>query len=115
MSYATTLRFLLDATNIEEADDGNTTHFGGTYELDGLEKRGHGDDRSDSYHSDIAVRVMLQVGCEWPELYTDERFDDLFNVEVDVMSVIHEIVDDGPLGTIVVHRKDDGDFLVTRE
>lgn len=115
MSYATTLRFMLDATKLEEADDGNTTHYGGTYELDGLEKRGYGDDRSDSHHQDIHSRVMLQVRVEWPELYTDERFDDLFEVEAEVQEVVAEIIDDEAVGTIVVHRQDDGQFVVTRE
>lgn len=115
MSYATTLRFLLDATNIEEADDGNTTHFGGTYELDGVEKQGYGDDRSDSYHGDIVEAILSKCQAEWPELLDDGAFDPLSDVQEEVEEVVHEIVDDGPIGTIVVHRQDNGIFVVTRE
>lgn len=111
----TTLRFLLDATNLEEADDGNTTHFGGTYELDGVEKRGYGDDRSDSYHDDIVQHVVVKCQAEWPELLDEGAFDQLYDVEAEVQNVMNDIIDDGPVGTIVVHRQDNGIFIVTRE
>ena len=111
----TTLRFLLDATNIEVSDDGNTTHFGGTYELDSMEKRGYGDDRSDSYHGDIVDYIIAKCQAEWAELQDTGAFGQLVDVEEDVQSVVHEIIDDGPIGTIVVHLQDNGIFIVTRE
>jgi len=111
----TTLRFLLDATDIEEADDDNTTHFGGTYTIDGVEKRGYGDDRSNSYHDDIVDHVIAKCQAKWSELQDTGAFSPLVDVEEDVQSVVHEIVDDGPVGTILVTRQDNGIFLVTRE
>ncbi len=60
------LRFALDLSDIEEADDGNTTYYGGCYTLDGEVKRGYGNDRSDSYHTDIDEVIMTACHANWP-------------------------------------------------
>ncbi len=75
-----TLRFTLDLTNTESADNGNTTYYGGTYVLNGVEKQGYGDDRSDSYHADIDEAITTACHANWPDLAefvegTDEAWD----------------------------------------
>jgi hypothetical protein len=57
----TTLRFEIDITNVQEADDGNTTTYGGSYVINGEEKRAYGDDRSWSYLDDIMARIQQKV------------------------------------------------------
>jgi hypothetical protein len=54
----------LDFTGAEEADDGNTTHFGGEYCLDGEVFQGWGDDRSDSWHG-WKERTEEEEGKVW--------------------------------------------------
>lgn len=47
----------IDLTNIDEADDGSTTHFGGYYTIDGVEHDAGGNDRGwkvpDEYFEDL--------------------------------------------------------------
>lgn len=37
------IAFVLDLSGIERADNGDTTHFGGTYVVNGEERRGYGE------------------------------------------------------------------------
>jgi hypothetical protein len=115
MSNEKELRFTIDFAKIQEADDGDTVHYGGTYEIDGLEKRGFGNDRSDSFLDEVMKVIMLQVRCKWPELYEDEGFDHLFNVESGVTGNTMELFEDGPIGQIVVYRDEAPEFQVWRE
>jgi hypothetical protein len=57
----------LDFTGAEEADDGNTTHFGGVYCLDGEVFQGWGDDRSDSWHAEAGEKVEAKIQAKWSD------------------------------------------------
>ncbi len=57
----TTLRFEIDFTNVQEADDGDTTRYGGTYVIDGEEKRATGDDRSWNYLDEVMAHIQQKA------------------------------------------------------
>ena len=101
----------LDLTNIEEADDGNTTYYGGTYTFNDEVRRGYGNDRSNDFRDDI--RENLEDICkeEWPDLaesMPEDLVDDLANALDDV-----ENNDDHPgVGTITIKRLDKETFSI---
>lgn len=75
------LKFELDLTNVQQADDGNTTHYGGFYVLNGEEKRATGDDRSWSYIDDIMKHIQLKA---------EEAFGESIDEEV-LLDAIQEV------------------------
>jgi hypothetical protein len=105
------LRFSLDLTNIESADDGETTHFGGTYTLNGEVRRGYGDDRSGNHLEDIKESIEKAIQANWPD-YVDAHFAMYDAVENGVNGVENET---NGVGTIVVKMKRNGTLLVTNE
>jgi hypothetical protein len=109
MNNATTIRIPLDLTNVQEADDGNTTYYGGSYVLNGVECRGFGNDRSDSYHSTIVEDVLKICLAEWPESQFSDEFQE------DVNNAMHDIDGLGKIGAICVERSTDGSFKVWSE
>lgn len=97
------LKFELDLTNIEEADDGNTTYYGGEYTLNGVVKNGYGNDRSDSFHTDIDEEITEKCSKAFDMDDLDEDYDfqdDLQNSRDELWKAF---------GTITVSR--DGDKL----
>lgn len=110
-----TLRFALDFANIEEADDGNTTYFGGTYLLDGAEKRGHGDDRSSNFRHDVEDHILEACQAKWAELKEMGAFDVSVDLVDELNGEVDDLVNGNASGTIVVTKQDNGIFVVTRE
>lgn len=106
-----TLRFAIDLTNVQEADDGNTTYYGGTYLFNGEERRGRGNDRSDNYRDDITDSIVQACQAKWPELVDNGMPGPLDDLNMDVGDAFDE-VDGLNVGTIFVTRLDDGTFLV---
>lgn len=107
-----TLRFSLDTRDIEEADDGMTSYFGGTYVLDGVKHQGYGNDRSDTFHHDIDEAILAKVEAEFGKL-DDSQADD---VEQGISEARDEVMY-GPgqgLGSICVERTSEG-FRVWNE
>lgn len=102
----------LDLTNIESADDGNTTYYGGTFVFNGEERQAKGNDRSDSYHYDIRESIMELCKAEWPELHDDAN-DLAYNLDIDVGEAFDQVENDhNGVGTITI-IKDSGLFVVT--
>lgn len=79
-----TLCFTLDCTGIEEADDGNTSYYGGSYTLNGKEGRGRGNDRSDSFIDDIRNEILSLCAVRWPEpdFVGDDGFMDMLDESI---------------------------------
>jgi hypothetical protein len=75
MNDANTIKFELDLTNIQEADDGNTTYYGGEYVLNGQTRNGYGNDRSDSFHTAIDEEIMEKCSTAFAMDDLDEDFD----------------------------------------
>lgn len=97
------LQFTLDLTDIEEADDGNTTYYGGEYVLNGAVRRGYGNDRSDSFHTAIDEEITEKCSTAFAMDDLDEDYDfqdELQNARDDLWKAS---------GTITVSR--DGDKL----
>lgn len=95
----TTIRVAVDFTNIESTDDGNTTHYGGSFKLDGQEFRGYGDDRGDNHVWDTIDYVTAKCAEAWP------------GEEVDSDDILDAIPDSG----FIVVTFDNGAFTVTAE
>ena len=95
------LRFALDFANVESADNGDTTYFGGFYTIDGVEFQAKGNDRSDNYQDDVLDHIMAKCKEKWSDLVSDE---DAMN---QLMFELHEAIDltaQDEAGTIVVTR-----------
>jgi len=99
-----TLTVSLDCTGIEEADDGDTSYYGGSYLLDGTEYRGKGNDRSDSYRDDIFE--VIHARC----IVAFGMMLDL-DADGDLQGAIGEL--DRNEGVIIIAQNDDGTFSVT--
>lgn len=109
------LRFTLDLSDIQEADDGNTTYYGGCYTFNGEVKRGYGNDRSDSYHTDIDEAISAACHANWPGA---AEFVEGTDASQDFQVAIQEARDEAGTmlgtGTIVVTNVD-GELIVTVE
>ncbi len=95
------LRFVLDFSNVESADNGNTTYFGGSYTIDGVEKRAKGNDRSDNYQDEVLDHIVDKCKEKWSDLLTEEDVMD------QLVSDLHEAIDltaQDEVGTIVVQQ-----------
>lgn len=112
MNDTNVLRFELDLTNIEEADDGNTTYYGGTYLFNDEERHGRGNDRSDSYLDDIDIEIAETCQRAWPDLedYLDENdfLDQLRDVKDELWksSGLVTVSRDGDNLTVTVEKKE---------
>jgi hypothetical protein len=101
-SKAVCLRFSLDLSHIERADDGYTTHFGGSFTLDGVQTNVRGDDRDTwTWVDDIIEVIQGKCQAEWGE-YPDSE---------DLMDAVEQIED----AAIAVHRDGPGKFQVLVE
>lgn len=63
-------RLIVDLRNVETADDGNTTYYGGTYLVGGVEKQAWGNDRSDCFETsgEVAAEIERQIEVNPQEL-----------------------------------------------
>ena len=73
------VRVAVDFTNIESADDGDTTYYGGSFSLDGTEFPGYGDDRSDNHVWDTIEYVTAKCAEVWPDAADDLEADDILD------------------------------------
>lgn len=51
------MNITIDFSNVERADDGNTTYFGGTAKVNGETLQIHGNDRGDGLYSIVVDKV----------------------------------------------------------
>ncbi len=66
-----------DFTNLESADNGAFTTYGGSYLVDGNEKRGYGDDRDTSNPFWDTVQDVIDVcRAKWPGADNDAFLSD---------------------------------------
>ena len=56
------MKFTLDFNELQEADDGNTTYYGGTISVNGIVLRAHGSDRERALLHIIKAEVERQLG-----------------------------------------------------
>lgn len=63
----TMLIIRLDFSDTQDADDGNTTYYGGEYRIDGEACQAWGDDRSDSWHVEAAEKIEGKIQAKWPD------------------------------------------------
>lgn len=84
--------FALDLSGIERADDGDTTHFGGTYIVNGEERQGYGDDRSDNWEWDLIEEIYLKAEEMFGPgiIHTDDVLDVVEGVEVGTIVVYQD-------------------------
>lgn len=108
------LRFTLDFSNIEEADDGNTTHYGGHWVFNGVEKRGYGDDRSDSFHEDVYQAIVDKCRVNWPGHVCLEDTDAGMDFDASVRDAYDDLICAEAAGTISI-REAAGLLVVTLE
>lgn len=88
------LKFIVDLSGVESADDGSTTYYGGSYTVNGKVGNAYGNDRGDNWQDDVASHV-LDVFAEHYGLSDKEIEEMLDNEEVndkfhDSLSVIYE-------------------------
>lgn len=108
------LRLVYSSEGVQEADDGDTTRYGGTWTLDGKEYRGYGDDRSDSWKDDVTEEVVKACKQKWPRTYRAFRKDDFQEA---LRGIVENGPEDGPYDafTFVVTKPKDGFATVRGE
>ncbi len=61
-------RVAVDLSKIQEADDGDTTHYGGFWKAGAEEGRGRGSDRDNGFLDDLLLSVAKQLEVTEEEL-----------------------------------------------
>ena len=90
-----------DQRGVQEADDGNTTYYGGTYKVDGVEYQAHGNDRGHNYTDDAVDKIVAAAKVTRPDL------------DVDRGSVVEAVADALPKRiTTIKFKLLDGDQIV---
>lgn len=91
---ADSISFEADLSNVQRADNGETTYYGGSYVLDGVERPARGDDRSTgSWFDELVELVVARCKAEWPDFEPDLLYEEMLEVEAGLES-----------GTFVVQR-----------
>lgn len=86
----------LDLSGIEQADDGDTTHFGGIYKVDGETFLGYGDDRSDSWKDELIDLIH-------------DAAEEAFDLDLDSMDIL-DVIEGVGVGTILISQ--DGEISI---
>lgn len=89
-----------DLRGVEEADDGNTSHYGGQYKVDGVAYPAYGNDRGDNYTDDAVDKIVEAAKILRPGLNVDED------------SVLEAVLDARPKRVTTVRFTLDGGKLV---
>lgn len=89
---AVCLRFSLDLSKVERADDGYTTHFGGSYTIDGVQKNVRGDDRDSwTWMDEIIEAIQVKCQAEWGDAPdSEDLLDAIEQVEDAAIAIWHE-------------------------
>lgn len=61
------MKFTVDFTELQEADDGNTTYFGGLVKVNGVVLQASGDDRSGGIAHVVGPEIERQLGRQLSE------------------------------------------------
>jgi len=107
------LRIGVDFTDVEEADDGDTTRYGGVYRLDGEEFSATGDDRSDNHYSEVGGKIFLKCVKKWAKAESRLQNAHDFKESLDE-AITHGHVDSADLFDVVIIKKG-GRFTATAE
>ena len=84
-----TLVFHVDFTQIEDADNGDTTYYGGSWTFNGEERDGYGNDRSDNPGWDMEGEITEASIARWPQIEGNFNLEqDLDNALFNVMQAI---------------------------
>ncbi len=94
-----TLGFDIDLTNVEKADNGETTYYGRYYSLDCVEPRAKGDDQSWNYRDHIISHILQK--CE--QVSSTHEVD-----ATDVLDALESL----EKGVIMVELKEDGFYSI---
>ncbi len=69
------LHVTLDLSDIESADDGDTTYYGGFYTFNGEKHQARGNDRSDTPYEEVFDRIFAAANANWPGLNLSDDED----------------------------------------
>ena len=58
------MTFNISFSNLQEADTGDTTYYGGTIEINGVSHQAHGSDRGSEIYYIIAESIAKSLGRE---------------------------------------------------
>jgi hypothetical protein len=107
------LRIGIDFTEVDEADDGDTT-YGGTYRFDGTGFPASGDDRSDNHFSEVEAKLQEMCWTKWPK--SKPFFEENEAFQEAVYEAVHEGAPDGSCDLFdIVIRKNGTRFSVSTE
>lgn len=102
------LNIALDFSMAQEADDGETCHYGGKYLIDGEEFQAYGDDRSDSWHEEAAQMIEEKIQAVWPDFMAWKEVAHYTEDLSDLQSLVLDVWPDR--ATLEVFRDEDGQF-----